>query len=311
MVSFSTIIPVYNRVNLIEHTIESIIDEKLEIIVVDDGSTDGTVENLKQYGDRIIILQQENKGPGAARNLGITKATGDYILFLDSDDLWFTWSLNTFKQAIFQFNYPAFIAGTATRFNQESEIKSIQYSSLQIELFPDYYASSQLSLWLLNGAVAIKSEVLRQAGGFTAQWINGEDSDLWLKLGTAKQFVYIHSPPLLAYRRHPNSAVANNKKTYQGAWHMINQEKRGLYPGGKARQLERLEILMRHIRPVSLACLQEEKIEDAWQIYQATFRWNLYLKRFKYLVAFLVLLGKTYFIKLISRINGVGFRANC
>lgn len=294
MVSFSIIIPVYNRASLIDRTLASILNQDLsqdlirdlEIIVVDDGSTDGTRAKLEKYGDRLKILQQVNQGPGAARNLGITQATGDYILFLDSDDLWFSWSIATFKQAILQFNYPAFVAGKGVEFSDVSELTKITATPFKAELFPDYYNAGDRSLWLLNGAVAIKTEVLRQVGGYNSQWINGEDSDLWLKLGTAEHFVSIESPCVLAYYQHAASAVRDQQKTFQGAWHMIHQEQAGLYPGGKHRQQARRQIIMGHIRPVSLTYLRVGKIKAAWNMYRATFSWNLALGRFIYLIAF-------------------------
>lgn len=308
MVSFSAIIPVHNRAHLIDRTLASIIDQEIEIIVVDDGSTDGITECLAKYGDRITILHQENKGPGAARNLGIAQATGDYIFFLDSDDLCFSWAINTFKNVILELNYPAFVAGTAISFSDQSELDQVKSKTLEIESFRDYYSSSDQSLWLAVGTVAIKSKVLRKVGGYTSKWINGEDSDLWLKLGTARHFVVIKSPYILAYYQHPSSAVANQQKTYEGAWHMIQQEQAGLYPGGNTRQLERREILMRHIRPVSLAYLRERKIRDAWEMYRETFYWNLTLKRFIYLIAFWIILSQAYLVKKIhtnSRLSEV------
>ena len=304
MVKFSTIIPVYNRVYLIDRTLASIINQdinhEIEIIIVDDGSTDGTAECLVKYGDRITVLYQENKGPGAARNLGIAQATGDYILFLDSDDLWFDWSLNTIKNTILKYNYPAFVAGKTVEFADESELKQIKSTTIEVESFTDYYASSKQSLWLLGGAVAIKSEVLRQVEGYTSKWINGEDSDLWLKLGIAKHFVFIKSPVILAYYQHANSAVANCEKTYEGAWHMISQEKNCLYPGDKARKLERLGIILRHIRPVTLAYLRDGNIINAWQMYRDTFLWNLSIGRVTYLVAFWLILVKVYITNNLS-----------
>lgn len=292
MVFFSTIVPVYNRAELIKYTLDSILDrqeEDTEIIVVDDGSTDGTLKTLESYGNKIKVFKQKNKGPGAARNLGISYATGKYITFIDSDDLWFSWTLSTYKEAIIKNNFPAFIAGESILFSSEKEVRSIKCFSLTLQFFDDYYSSSKQSLWLLPGAVAIKADILREAKGFTNKWINGEDSELWLRLGTAEGFVKIQSPPVLAYRQHLNSAVANNSKTYEGTWYMIQQEKKGLYPGGKLWLTERLRILTRHVRPVSITCLNTGDFKKAWQLYKETFFWNLKLYRFRYLIAFLIL----------------------
>ena len=89
----SVIIPVYNRVKYIYDCLESVLTQsyrKLEIIVIDDGSTDGTGSEIKKIQDkRIQYIYQENSGhPGMARNSGLKKAHGDYIAFLDSDDIW-------------------------------------------------------------------------------------------------------------------------------------------------------------------------------------------------------------------------------
>src|SRR5215210_546291 len=100
---FSVVIPAFNRERLIAATLDSILDQDFgdqEVIVVDDGSTDGTLEVLARYGDRIRVFQQENQGPGAARNHAIRHARGEYISVFDSDDLRFRWTLSTYAQAI-------------------------------------------------------------------------------------------------------------------------------------------------------------------------------------------------------------------
>ena len=85
----SIIIPCYNRENYITDALNSALNqtyENIEIIVVDDGSTDNSVAVLTKYGDKINLIQQKNKGVSAARNTGLRLASGDYIIFLDSDD---------------------------------------------------------------------------------------------------------------------------------------------------------------------------------------------------------------------------------
>lgn len=286
---FSVIIPTFNREDLISKALNSVIDQNLsdfEIIVVDDGSTDRTLDVLISYGSRIKIIQQKNEGPGKARNLGIAHAEGKYIVFLDSDDLWFPWTLSTYKHVITEHGFPSLVAGAPIQFHNEDEIKFVQPLPLKIEVFSDYFASSKRSLWLQPGAVAIRADILRAVGGFTELRINGEDCDLWAKLGTAKGFIYIQTPPVYAYRRHQNSAIAHYDKTYQGMFYLIDREKSSQYPGASDRQQERLEILTRHIRPVSLKAAHEYEAKIAWELYFKTFRWHLSLKRVRYLIAF-------------------------
>jgi len=92
MPKVSVIIPTYNRLPMVREAVDSVLAqdfEDFELIVVDDGSTDGTSEVIKQYGGRVKLLQHsENRGVSTARNRGILQAKGKYLAFLDSDDLW-------------------------------------------------------------------------------------------------------------------------------------------------------------------------------------------------------------------------------
>ena len=92
MTKVSVIIPTYNRLSMLKEAVDSVLAqdfEDLELIIVDDGSTDGTSEEIRTYGGRVKLIQQpQNRGVSAARNRGILQARGKYIAFLDSDDLW-------------------------------------------------------------------------------------------------------------------------------------------------------------------------------------------------------------------------------
>ena len=93
MIDISVIIPVYNAAPLIRRCLDSVLAQKgkytYEVLLIDDGSTDDSVEIIKSYNNtKFKIFQQKNKGPAAARNVGITNALGKYIAFLDADDYW-------------------------------------------------------------------------------------------------------------------------------------------------------------------------------------------------------------------------------
>jgi len=92
MPKVSVIIPTYNRLPMLKEAVDSVLTQDfgdMELIVVDDGSTDGTAEEIRQYGGKVKFIQHsENKGVSNARNRGILQARGKYIAFLDSDDLW-------------------------------------------------------------------------------------------------------------------------------------------------------------------------------------------------------------------------------
>ena len=93
MATISIVIPLYNKGFIISETLDSVLAQTFtdfEIIIVNDGSTDNGFEIVSQFSDkRIKLFQQQNKGAAAARNLGIEKATGELIAFLDADDYWY------------------------------------------------------------------------------------------------------------------------------------------------------------------------------------------------------------------------------
>lgn len=102
---FSVIIPVYNGERFIGETIQSVLAQTYkaaEIIIVDDGSSDNTAAVVEQYSGQIAIsyARQQNKGPSAARNHGVSLARGDWIAFLDADDLWYSNKLQTHRDYI-------------------------------------------------------------------------------------------------------------------------------------------------------------------------------------------------------------------
>ena len=93
----SIIIPTYNRAKLVTEAVQSALSQtytNFEILVIDDGSTDNTEEMLKKYDNDIKYIKTERSGPGRARNLGISRAKGEFIAFLDSDDLWMDFKLD-------------------------------------------------------------------------------------------------------------------------------------------------------------------------------------------------------------------------
>src|SRR5262245_35960235 len=121
-VGFSVIIPTYNRLDFIQQAVKSIEAQShgdYEIIVVDDGSTDGTADYLASLGTHVKALHQANKGPAAARNLGVQHSLGTYIAFLDSDDFWFPWALATFHEVIRRYRAPSLISAAHLEFKEE------------------------------------------------------------------------------------------------------------------------------------------------------------------------------------------------
>ena len=133
---YSVIIPVFNRAGLVGATLDSVVAQSCgdwELLVVDDGSTDGTLAILEFYreklGARMQILQQQHAGPGAARNQAIAVATGRYLAFLDSDDLWFSWTLEFYRRTLEEHDFPAFMAGEPLVFDSQEQWSAALYKS--------------------------------------------------------------------------------------------------------------------------------------------------------------------------------------
>jgi hypothetical protein len=275
-----------------------------EVIVVDDGSTDDTLDALATYGDRIRVFQQKNSGPAVARNLGIQNASGEYAAMLDSDDLWFPWTLATYAEAIRRHDSPAFLSGAAAVFHDESELRAVTATPLRSEYFADYLASGDQWRWIGTSSFVLRMDVVRAAGGFSDAWINSDDADLALRLGEARGFVDIQAPATLGYREHPGSLKLDDDISFRSLSYMISQEKSGAYPGGQARRLERREILTRHVRPFSLAFLNHGAFSWGWSLYGRTFGWHVALRRARYLCAYPAIAA----FKKLKRIADCGLR---
>jgi hypothetical protein len=286
---FSIIIPAYNRAGLIEIALRSVLAQRrddLEIIVVDDGSTDATLEVLGAYGDRIRVLRQANKGPGAARNAGLAAATGEYAAFLDSDDVWLPWTSATYKRVIDQHNHPAFIAGKPFIFENETDQLPDKPADPTVEVFPDYYASGDQWRWYSASSFVMRRDLLLAAGGFIDDWVNAEDADAAMRMGVGPGFVQITSPYTFGYRKHGESAMANMTRTLQGIGRLVDQEEAGYFPGGPQRAMERRRIITTYSRPVTLDLLKRNESQAAWGLFRRTFRWNLALHRWRFLAGF-------------------------
>lgn len=194
-VIFSVVIPLFNKAPHIERAIASALGQTLpphEIIVVDDGSTDGSLEIVRAMKDaRITVLTRSPPGPGgyAARNLGVEKATGDWVAFLDADDLWYPDHLINLSNAIKACKQP--VGCAFSRFMVREEGKDREYPIAKGILKPNaandlqtvvkaWMATRRCPLW--TGAVAFRRDLLIEAGLFPAgRARRGGDKDLWLR----------------------------------------------------------------------------------------------------------------------------------
>jgi glycosyltransferase involved in cell wall biosynthesis len=286
---FSVIIPTYNRRDLLIRTLASVWVQRFtdfEVIVVDDGSTDGTADALRSQSGRLTLLEQANRGPGAARNVGAQRARGDYLAFLDSDDLWFPWTLATFAQVIRDHDAPAVLAARLVEIGTGADPVDARDEAVQAERFADYLAASRTGYAVGAGTAVLRRDEFMKTGGFTDRRINCEDHDLILRMGTACGFAQVIRPVTLGWRRHRDGATMDLARSVAGNRYLIEQERRGAYPGGPARAAERRRIVTLHSRPASLSGLQDGLRAESWWLYRKSFVWHVQLGRWKYLVWF-------------------------
>jgi glycosyltransferase involved in cell wall biosynthesis len=198
----SVIIPTYNRGHVVPEAIESVLRQtylRLEVIVVDDGSTDNTPECLQQFAGRIRVVTQENAGPAAARNRGIEMARGELIAFLDSDDLWLPRKLErqvTLLQKAGK-GVPCCLCNICMRWN-EREIDSFQIASMKPSLVEGICVNVDEMIatrfLLLNQGVVVRRQTLAKIGGFDESLRLLEDHDLALRLSLEGPWAFIRDP---------------------------------------------------------------------------------------------------------------------
>jgi GT2 family glycosyltransferase len=186
--SVSVIIPTYQRRDLVQRAVASVLaqtDRDFELIVIDDGSTDGTGAALAPLGDRLVYRWQPNRGVAAARNAGIELARAPIVAFLDSDNRWLrshlavvTAALNQSPQAVLATTCPGFEFAARWRRSEPRLLKP----------FPISLVSNVVGF---ISCVAVRRAALLAAGGFDETLPVGEDTDLWLRLGLVGEFTAV------------------------------------------------------------------------------------------------------------------------
>lgn len=283
-VKISVVIPTFNRREYLLECLTAIRSQRVqpfEVIVVDDGSTDGTQDELATRND-LTLLKQENSGPGAARNLGASKASGDYFAFLDSDDLWLPWTIEVISAILESHGRPPLLFGKYEDF--KGYIGSVEEAATSVLEFQDLLASTCKGHFFAGaGMMVIERGAFAATGGFVVDRLNAEDHDLALELGVAKGFVQIVEPTTILHRVHRDNESNDLIKSARGIERLILKEKRNRYPGGAIRRFERRRLISAHSRPVIVELLKSKDVELAWRLFSETLIWQLRGWRFRFL----------------------------
>ena len=200
--NISVVIPSYNRREFLKRSIDSAINQTkkpLEIIVVDDGSTDGTETVIKSDYDFVKFIKQKNKGVSAARNIGIKVSIGEWICFLDSDDEWKKDKLEKQINAMksnpgYKFFHSNEIwIKNGLRINQKKKHK--KYGG---DIFDKCLDMCRIS----PSSVMIDKTVFDEVGNFNENLVVCEDYELWLRICDKYRVFFIDEPLIIKYGGH-------------------------------------------------------------------------------------------------------------
>ncbi|MEA2175124.1 MAG: hypothetical protein QOD00_2716 [Blastocatellia bacterium] len=216
----SVIIPAYNTANFIGETLDSVFAQTFkdyEVIVVNDGSPD-TLELervLAPYMSRIVYLKQENGGPAKARNEAIKKALGEFIAFLDSDDLWMPGYLAVQVQTLRDDESLALVCADAQLFGESVHSPQTFMQRWPSEEPVTFEKLLSMQCAIITMCVVARKQALIDAGLFDERFLRSEDYDLWLRLAQrGERFAYQHK--VLGHRRlHGASLAANAQALYE------------------------------------------------------------------------------------------------
>jgi glycosyltransferase involved in cell wall biosynthesis len=169
-VRFSILIPPYNRKKHVCQAVDSILAQTFtdyQLFVIEDGSNDGTAGALSSYGTRVNVLSQHNQGPEVARNKAAAIARGEYLVFLDSDDLLTPCAPKTCDRIIREFDSPPLIIGSM-RYFTEGQKPFPDYpnenANISVYKFQDFLAK-EVSVGLSNSRIVLRKSLFDQAGG--------------------------------------------------------------------------------------------------------------------------------------------------
>ncbi len=202
----SVVIVTYNKADTIVGAIESVLQQSyrdFEILVIDDGSTDETAARVRPYLDRIRYLPKPNGGTGSARNLGIAEAQGDFVAFLDGDDLWLPRKLEIQMAAFRQ--EPEILAVQCSAYCVDAQLKEVleeRRCAPSQDTLMDFLLFRNLPAF--SSAVVIRRGVLQSIGGFGTDLVILSDWDMACRLARAGT---LRSVPeiLVYYRQYPNN----------------------------------------------------------------------------------------------------------
>ncbi len=201
----SVIMPCFNAERYLREAVDCVLKQtypNIELIIVDDGSTDGSVEILQSYEGRIKVLRQANQGPYPARNYGASHATGEFIAFLDADDWWSPDCLEKLHAAL-ETNSDCAVAYCGWQNVGLTGGRGEPYVPPDYELEDKAVRFLRAAApWPIHAAL-VRRKAFDEVGGFDVHMPTCMDYDLWLKIAVGRRIKLV--PAVMAFYRHHNS----------------------------------------------------------------------------------------------------------
>lgn len=225
--TISVVIPAFNAASYVEDCLESVYaqsgDFSLEVIVVDDGSTDDTLHRLERWPD-VRVLRQMQQGPSAARNAGIAKASGEFVAFLDADDLWPSGSLAARLSVMLRHPEAGLVFGDCRQFSKNGfhPTSVFEAGGYGLGRFGDServlaaYPMLLENNFITTGSVLVKSALLKELGGFDESLRLVEDMDLWLRI--VARYPLVYSSEICLLRRLHETNTSRNADEMSSAY---------------------------------------------------------------------------------------------
>ncbi|HXX03137.1 MAG TPA: glycosyltransferase [Xanthobacteraceae bacterium] len=213
----AVVIAAYNAEAFIKETLESVFAQTLadiEIIVVDDGSTDGTSDILRRYSDRrLTVIHQKNGGVSAARNAGLAAVRAPYVFFLDADDMLAPSALSRMASTLDQNPDRVACFGHHIKIAENgSDLTTRSY--IRWKLLPaDGTLRHLIAKNFICGAICIRTDAAREIGGFDSALALGEDWEFWCRLAVLGDFAAMPNDIILMYRQRFDSANYRLRKS--------------------------------------------------------------------------------------------------
>lgn len=286
-VKFSVVIPAYNAENCIQRSLNSLCEQEFrnfEVVVVNDGSTDATLEKIKPYEDHLSIqtITQANKGVSAARNVGISYANGEYICFLDADDIYYPNHLSLLEKMITYYPLESFFMTGYQNILLTGKVTSYFLKKLcqEVQMFDNFFKLNANNGTFFNtNCMCIRKDVFQVIGGFEEGTAHGEDTDMWYRIGCYYNVVV---SKVCTNARFRDYSVATKHRSYNYNWIFESRLNR-LYedPEIPQERKEALKTLMeeRKISKVRNKLLQGKR-GDAWRYLRQIDVSRISLKRY-------------------------------